>query len=152
MCQDVSERSSWWFWQVESRLLSFIAWLWQDIAPCQGNFVPLPGKKRYVGRKDSPGLSFRFDHPSRPVIMGRSARKMLLSFLPFTLHLFACNPDKHWGCERWRVASALHHPSPSHCFERTPFYRKWLGHHWCPAVAIIDDQLQASMVTGTEIR
>ena len=26
--------------------------------------------------------------------------KTLLSILPFTLHLFAGNPDKHWGCER----------------------------------------------------
>ena len=78
--------------------------------------------------------------------------RKLLSKIPFTLHQIACNPDKHWGCERWRVKLTLHHPSPSHCFERTPFYRKWLGHHWCPAVAIIDDQLQASMVTGTEIR
>ena len=29
--------------------------------------------------------------------------KTLLSILPFTLHLFAGNPDKHWGHERWRV-------------------------------------------------
>ena len=34
--------------------------------------------------------------------------KTLLSILPFTLHLFAGNPDKHWGCERWRVGSTLH--------------------------------------------
>ena len=36
-----------------SSLLSFIAWLQQDIALWQGNFVPLPGTKRYVGRKNS---------------------------------------------------------------------------------------------------
>ena len=29
--------------------------------------------------------------------------KTLLSFLLFTLHGLAWNPDKHWGCERWRV-------------------------------------------------
>ena len=33
------------------RLVTYIAWLWHYIAPCQGNFLPLPGKKRHVGRK-----------------------------------------------------------------------------------------------------
>ena len=33
------------------RLVTYIAWLWHYIAPCQGNIVPLPGKKRHVGRK-----------------------------------------------------------------------------------------------------
>ena len=31
------------------RLVTYIAWLWHYIAPCQGNFLPLPGTKRYVG-------------------------------------------------------------------------------------------------------
>ena len=35
--------------------------------------------------------------------------KAPLSFLLFTLHQIGWNPDKHWGCERWRVA---HHSSP----------------------------------------
>ena len=55
--------------------------------PSQGNNLPLPGTKRYVG----------------------SWYKQPLSFLLFTLHQIGWNPDKHWGCERWRVA---HHSSP----------------------------------------
>ena len=39
----------------------------------------------------------------------RRERKSPLSFLLFTLHQIAWNPDKHWGSERWRVA---HHSSP----------------------------------------
>ena len=39
--------------------------------------------------------------------------RKLLSKIPFTLHQIACNPDKHWGCERWRVKLTLHHPSPT---------------------------------------
>ena len=118
MCQDVSERSSWWFWQVESRLLSFLAWQWHKVAPCQGNFVPLPGKKRYVGRKNTSGLSLRFDHSSRPIIRGDLLVNILLSLLLFTLHKTGWNPDKHWGCGRWRVHrhssplfTTLHHSS-----------------------------------------
>ena len=43
----------------------------------------------------------------------RELVKQPLSFLPFTLHQIGWNPDKHWGCERWRVALTLHHPSPT---------------------------------------
>ena len=35
--------------------------------------------------------------------------KAPLSFLLFTLHQIGWNPDKHWGCERWRVTL---HSSP----------------------------------------
>ena len=31
--------------------------------------------------------------------------------IPFTLHLFARNADKHWGFERERSNLTLHHPS-----------------------------------------
>ena len=65
-----------------------IASLWHNIAPYQGNNLPLPGTKRYVG-------SFFIKAP--------------LFFLLFTLHQIGWNPDKHWGCERWRVT---HHSSP----------------------------------------
>ena len=40
-------------------------------------------------------------------------KKSPLSFLLFTLHQIVWNPDKHWGSERWRVGSTLHHPSPT---------------------------------------
>ena len=39
--------------------------------------------------------------------------KAPLSFLLFTLHQSGWNPDKHWGCERWRVT---HHSSPLFTF------------------------------------
>lgn len=146
MCQDVSERSSWWFWRVESRLLSFIAWLWQDIAPCQGNFVPLPGKKRYVGRKDSPGLSFRFDHPSRPIIRGDLLVNILLSLLLFTLHKTGWNPDKHWGCGRWRVHR---HSSPLFTYRKAQlFFLPRSGHHLCQGLVIIYAKTWSSFMPG----
>ena len=65
-----------------------IASLWHNIAPYQGNNLPLPGTKRYV-------VSFFIKAP--------------LFFLLFTLHQIGWNPDKHWGCERWRVT---HYSSP----------------------------------------
>ena len=39
----------------------------------------------------------------------RELVKQPLAFLLFTLHQIGWNPDKHWGCERWRVT---HHSSP----------------------------------------
>ena len=82
------------YWEVamivlprRKRLVAIIASLWHNIAPYQGNNLPLPGTKLYVG----------------------SWYKQQLSFLLFTLHQIGWNPDKHWGCERWRVA---HHSSP----------------------------------------
>ena len=41
--------------------------------------------------------------------------KAPLFFLLFTLHQIGWNPDKHWGCERWRVT---HHSSPLFTFGR----------------------------------
>ena len=82
-------------YKAQSWLVSLIASLWHNIAPYQGNNLPLPGTKRYVG-------SFFIKAP--------------LFFLPFTLHQIGWNPDKHWGCERWRVALPLHHPSPPFTF------------------------------------
>ena len=40
-------------------------------------------------------------------------KKSPLSFLLFTLHRIGWTPDKHWGSERWRVGSTLHHSSPT---------------------------------------
>ena len=68
--------------------------------------------------------------------------KTLLSILPFTLHLFAGNPDKHWGCERWRVGSTLHppftHPSPYH--EVQTSLKTEAGHNRWQKLIIIDDR------------
>ena len=94
---------------VEKRLIPIIAWLWHDIALYWGNFLPLPGTKRYVGRKISECLPLPFARSILAVGKVVFACKTLLSILPFTLHLFAWNPDKHRGCERWRVLSTLHH-------------------------------------------
>lgn len=67
--------------------------------------------------------------------------KTLLSILPFTLHLFAGNPDKHRGCERWRVGSTLHppftHPSPYH--EVQTSLKTEAGHNRWQKLIIIDD-------------
>ena len=60
--------------------------------------------------------------------------KTLLSILPFTLHLFSGNPDKHWGCERWRVGSTLHppftHPSPFREKQLQEISGCETPHHW----------------------
>ena len=78
-----------------------IASLWHNIAPYQGNNLPLPGTKRYV-------VSFFIKAP--------------LFFLLFTLHQISWNPDKHWRCERWRVT---YHSSPLFTFGlRTELNRK----------------------------
>ena len=47
--KDVTERSLWWYWWGVKGLVSFIASLWHNIAPYQGNNLPLPDTKRYVG-------------------------------------------------------------------------------------------------------
>ena len=60
-------------------------------------------------------------------------RKTLLSISLFTLHRFPWNPDKHWGCERWRV---LVHSSP--LFTTLHLIAKF-GHHWWQELVIIDD-------------
>ena len=129
-------------------LIPLIAWLWQDIAPCQGNFVPLPGKKRYVGRKDSPGLSFRFDHPSRPVIRGRFARKN--PTLAFTLHssLFtkqAEPPINTRGVGGEECTATLHRSSPLFTYRKAPlFFLPRSGHHLCQGLVIIDAKAWSS--------
>ena len=56
-------------------------------------YCPLPGQYRAIARHKTI----------------RRERKSPLSFLLFTLHQIAWNPDKHRGSERWRVA---HHSSP----------------------------------------
>jgi len=70
------------------RLVTYIAWLWHYIAPCQGNFLPLPGKKRHVGRKkekqqEGEGTRRRSNKKEKE---REVERKRLLSLLLFTLH------------------------------------------------------------------
>ena len=60
--------------------------------------------------------------------------KTLLSFLLFTLHRFAWNPDKHRGCERWRVVA-----HSSQLFTTLHLITK-LSHHWWLELVIIEDQ------------
>ena len=61
-------------------------------------------------------------------------RKTLLSISLFTLHRFPWNPDKHWGCERWRV---LVHSSP---LFTTLHLIAQFGHLWWLELVIIDDR------------
>ena len=60
--------------------------------------------------------------------------KTLLSFLLLTLHRFAWNPDKHRGCERWRVVA-----HSSQLFTTLHLITK-LSHHWWLDLVIIEDQ------------
>ena len=75
--------------------------------------------------------------------------RKLLSKIPFTLHQIACNPDKHWGCERWRVKLTLHHPSPTLHLISVPVTIEacsWssmmatAGHQWWLQLGINDGQ------------
>ena len=76
-----------------------IAWLWHYIAPSHGNFLPLPGKKRHVGRKkekqEEEGATRRRRKKEKKKQERRKKkereveRKRLLSLLPFTLHQIA---------------------------------------------------------------
>ena len=128
------------------RLVAYIAWLWHYIAPCQGNFLPLPGKKQHVGRKKEKQQEEGGEATGKKE--REVERKRLLSLLPFTLHQTAWNPDKHWGSERWRVGATLHHPSPTLHLILSPAIiedRSWsslkaeAGHHWRPELDSIED-------------
>ena len=125
------------------RLVTYIAWLWHYIAPCQGNFLPLPGKKRHVGRKKEKQQEGEATRRRRK----KKERKRLLSLLLFTLHQIVWNPDKHWGSERWRVGltssplfTTLHLiPKPATIEDRSwsPLKTE-AGHHWRPKLVIIE--------------
>ena len=66
-------------------------------------------------------------------------RKRLLSLLLFTLHQIVWNPDKHWGSERWRVGSPLHHSSPLFTSSLSqPQSKTEAGHHWRLKLVIIE--------------
>ena len=71
--------------------------------------------------------------------------KTPLSISLFTLHRFPWNPDKHWGCERWRVSkhssplfTTLHHSSP-YCEARSSLMTGTSHNRWLMLV-IIDDR------------
>ena len=121
------------------RLVTYIAWLWHYIAPCQGNFLPLPGKKRHVGRKKEKQQEGEATRRRRKKKEREVERKRLLSLLLFTLHKIVWNPDKHWGSERWRVGSPLHHSSPLFTSSLSqPQSKTEAGHHWRPKLVIIE--------------
>lgn len=81
-------------------LFSYNASPWHNIALVQGNIMPRRGKKWCV-------LSYWRNWHIR--LSSDASYRILISFLLFTLHLFAWNPDKHRGFGRWRV---LTHSSP----------------------------------------
>ena len=145
-CQDVTLKSPWWPWRVVKRLVTYIAWLWHYIAPCQGNFLPLPGKKRHVGRKKEKQQEGEATRRRRKKKEREGERKRLLSLLLFTLHQIVWNPDKHWGSERWRVGSPLHHSSPLFTSSLSqPQSKTEAGHHWRPKLVIIEGQSWSSL-------
>jgi len=88
---------------VVKRLVTYIAWLWHNIAPYQGNFLPLPGKKRHVGRKKE-------KHQGR-----RREKKREKDYSRFYSSLFTKPPETPINTgvprgEEWRCT--LHHSSP----------------------------------------
>ena len=126
------------------RLVTYIAWLWHYIAPCQGNFLPLPGKKRHVGRKKEKQQEEGATRRRRKKKEREVERKRLLSLLLFTLHQIVWNPDKHWGSERWRVGL-----TSSPLF--TTLHLRQEDKRWAAYLSrssvIIEDQRWSSMMT-----
>ena len=96
-CQDTPDKESRCHWEVIMMVLT--DGKDASIAYCLTTalYCPLPGQYLAIARHKTI----------------RRERKSPLSFLLFTLHQIAWNPDKHWGSERWRVGSTLHHPSPT---------------------------------------
>ena len=92
-CQDTPDKESRRHWEVVMIVLT--SGKDASIAYCLTTalYCPLPGQYLAIARHKTI----------------RRERKSPLSFLLFTLHQIAWNPDKHWGSERWRVA---HHSSP----------------------------------------
>ena len=92
-CQDTPDKESRCHWEVIIMVLT--GGKDASIAYCLTTalYCPLPGQYLAIARHKTI----------------RRERKSPLSFLLFTLHQIAWNPDKHWGSERWRVA---HHSSP----------------------------------------
>ena len=92
-CQDTPDKESRRHWEVIIIVLT--SGKDASIAYCLTTalYCPLPGQYLAIARHETI----------------RRERKSPLSFLLFTLHQIAWNPDKHRGSERWRVA---HHSSP----------------------------------------
>ena len=128
-CQDTPDKESRRHWEVIMIVLT--DGKDASIAYCLTTalYCPLPGQYRAIARHKTI----------------RRERKSPLSFLLFTLHQIAWNPDKHWGSERWRVGSTLHHPSPTLHLDifssdyaeltehscSTDYARNWIGSSTC---------------------
>ena len=128
-CQDTPDKESRCHWEVIMMVLT--GGKDASIAYCLTTalYCPLPGQYRAIARHKTI----------------RRQRKSPLSFLLFTLHQIAWNPDKHWGSERWRVGSTLHHPSPTLHLDifssdyaeltehscSTDYARNWIGSSTC---------------------
>ena len=99
-CQDTPDKGSRRHWEVVMIVLT--DGKDASIAYCLTTalYCPLPGQYLAIARHKTI----------------RRERKSPLSFLLFTLHQIAWNPDKHRGSEWWRVGSTLHHSSPGYFF------------------------------------
>ena len=97
-CQDTPDKESRRHWEVVMIVLT--SGKDASIAYCLTTalYCPLPEQYLAIARHKT---------------IRRERKKSPLSFLLFTLHQIVWNPDKHWGSERWRVGSTLHHPSPT---------------------------------------
>ena len=96
-CQDTPDKESRCHWEVIMIVLTDGKDASSAYCLTTALYCPLPGQYRAIARHKTI----------------RRERKSPLSFLLFTLHQIAWNPDKHWGSERWRVGSTLHHSSPT---------------------------------------
>ena len=92
-CQDTPDKGSRRHWEVIMIVLTDGKDASSAYCLTTARYCPLQGQFRAIARHKTI----------------RRERKSPLSFLLFTLHQIAWNPDKHRGSERWRVA---HHSSP----------------------------------------
>ena len=118
-------------------------------------YCPLPGQYSAIARQETTRREEAEDRRRKKVREGgrekkeageRSWEKRLLSLLLFTLHQIVWNPDKHWGSERWRVGSPLHHSSPLFTSSLSqPQSKTEAGHHRRPKLVTIEDQSWSSL-------
>ena len=92
-CQDTPDKESRRRWEVIMIVLTGGKDASSAYCLTTALYCPLPGQYRAIARHKTI----------------RRERNSPLSFLLFTLHQIAWNPDKHRGSERWRV---VHHSSP----------------------------------------
>ncbi len=132
-CQDTPDRESRRHWEVIMIVLTDGKDASSAYCLTTALYCPLPGQYRAIARHKTI----------------RRERKSPLSFLLFTLHQIAWNPDKHWGSERWRVA---HHSSPLFTLPKQLIhkYLRHSGEGWRVLLKLADNRYKLQRITNPQ--